>query len=319
MDLSVRPAPDRSLKPGLAHRDNCRWLRAYAASRDQRRRLRWRDALVKANLPLVRQIAGRLAPRTGLAFDDLVQVGCLGLLRAIDAFDPRHGSRFSSFAVPFIRGAIAHELRDRGSLVRIPRGLWELRQRAAALRERLRGRGGVPCGEHELARRLGCPPEQLAEALSLGRLRELPSLDAPLPGAEGDGHPLCLLDLLVAPATADAAAPEQTGERKGKEQRQSEAELHWLRSELRSLTPQLQALLLGRQRQGATWVELGRELGIHPRMAQRRHDAALAQLKETAQSWRGGDREGISPMQHRSPAPDPWPSPAERRSGSAGH
>jgi RNA polymerase sigma-B factor len=282
MDPSVLPAPDRSRKPVQPHLRNARWLQAYAASRDQRRRLRWREALVRANLPLVRQIAGRMAPRTGLPFDDLVQVGCLGLMRAIECFDPRHGASFSSFAVPFIRGAIAHELRDRGSLVRIPRTLWELRQRAASLQERLRAKGGRPTGGDELAQRLGCPPEQLEEAMALGRLRELPSLDAPLSSPDQEGGPLCLLDQLAAPTPADAngeGEPEPWG---------GEVERHWLRLQLNELPAQLRALLLGRQLEGSTWVELGRELGIHPRMAQRRHDASLAQLQEAARRWRQG-------------------------------
>jgi RNA polymerase sigma-B factor len=280
MDPSVLPASDRCRKPVLPHLRNARWLRDYADSRDQRRRRRWRDALVLANLPLVRQLAGRLAPRTGLPFDDLVQVGCLGLIRAIESFDPDRGASFSSFAVPFIRGAIAHELRDRGSLVRIPRPLWELRQRATSLQERLRGRSGRTPEAGELARRLGCPPEQLAEAMALGRLREMPSLDAPLPGLEGEGTSQCLLELLAAPPPAEASA------RGALEVAWQEAQRHWLGQQLAALTPQLRALLLGRQLAGSTWVELGRELGIHPRMAQRRHDASLAQLQEAARRWR---------------------------------
>jgi RNA polymerase sigma-B factor len=325
MDPSALPAPDRSRKPVLPHLRNASWLREYAASRDQRRRRRWRDALVRANLPLVRQLAGRLAPRTGLPFDDLVQVGALGLLRAIEAFDPRRGARFSSFAVPFIRGAIAHELRDRGSLVRIPRPLWDLRQRASSLQERLRGQNGqTPAGE-ELARQLGCRPEQLAEALALGRLRELPSLDAPLPGAEGEGSPRCLLDLLTAPPPLEAGPDGtlETAELAGQRQ--------WLADQLAALQPPLRRLLIGRQLEGASWVELGRELNIHPRMAQRRHDASLAELQEAARIWRqgqtdrqqGGDQ-GLQTIHQlvAEPAPTPLQGGADQafqQGGQQGH
>lgn len=261
---------------------NARWLKAYANSRDRRQRLRWREALVRANLPLVQQVAARLAPRTGLPYDDLTQVGCLGLIRAIETFNPRHGASFSSFAVPCIRGAIAHELRDRGSLVRIPRSLWELRQRAAALQERLRGQGGGQAGGEELASRLGCPAERLAEAMALGQLRQMSSLDAPLTGQEREGGPLCLLDLLASPPPGQG---DGEGERPGGEERR------WLERQLAALTPQLRALLLARQVEGCTWVEVGRELGIHPRMAQRRHDATLARLQEAARRWRLGEEE----------------------------
>ena len=293
------PSMDRS--PGLVTHcvplRNHRWLKAYAASRSQRLRLRWRDALVRANLPLVRQVAARVAPRTGLPYDDLAQVGSLGLIRAIEAFDSRRRVRFSSFAVPYIRGAIAHELRDRGSLLRIPRPLWELRQRATSLEQQLRReRGGGPA-RAELAERLGCPPERLAEALALQQLTDPRSLDAPL---AGEGSPLCLLDLLAAPA---AASLEEIGEDDGDDgdggdggdggddgddaddgDEESER-CRWLRLQLDALPQELRELLTGRLLQGCSWVELGRSLGLSPRMAQRRHAAALARLQEAARDW----------------------------------
>ena len=270
---------------------NHRWLEAYAASRSQRLRLRWRDALVRANLPLVRQVAARVAPRTGLPFDDLAQVGSLGLIRAIEAFDPRRNVRFSSFAVPYIRGAIAHELRDRGSLLRIPRPLWELRQRATSLEQQLRReRGGGPA-RAELAERLGCPPEQLAEALALQQLTDPRSLDAPLAGEGGEGSPLCLLDLLAAPAAEssaeigeDHADDGDDGDDSDNGDEESER-CRWLRLQLDALPQELRELLTGRQLQGCSWVELGRSLGLSPRMAQRRHAAALARLQEAARDW----------------------------------
>jgi len=261
---------------------NHRWLEAYAASRSQRLRLRWRDALVRANLPLVRQVAARVAPRTGLPFDDLAQVGSLGLIRAIEAFDPRRNVRFSSFAVPYIRGAIAHELRDRGSLLRIPRPLWELRQRATSLEQQLRReRGGGPA-RAELAERLGCPPEQLAEALALQQLTDPRSLDAPLAGEGGEGSPLCLLDLLAAPAAESSA---EIGEDHADDGDEESERCRWLRLQLDALPQELRELLTGRQLQGCSWVELGRSLGLSPRMAQRRHAAALARLQEAARDW----------------------------------
>ncbi|MEB3352124.1 MAG: sigma-70 family RNA polymerase sigma factor [Cyanobacteriota bacterium] len=281
MDRSFRPVTTRP-QP----RRNDRWLKAYAASRNQRRRLRWRDALVRANLPLVRQVAARMAPRTSLPFDDLAQVGCLGLIRAIEAFDPGRGVRFSSFAVPYIRGAIAHELRDRGSLLRIPRPLWELRQRAVSLEQRLRGERGAGPDRRELAQRLGCAPTQLAEALALGQVAEPRSLDAPLNATEADGQGSCLLDLLPAPpAPSGTAAGEERQEERGGESPLAQAKRRWLRQQLAGLSPELRRLITGRLLQGCTWVELGRELGIQPRLAQRRHDTTLQRLQEAARAW----------------------------------
>jgi DNA-directed RNA polymerase sigma subunit (sigma70/sigma32) len=90
------------------HRNrNARMFRALARSGCESQRLHWRNALVQANLGLVRQVAARMGSGTGLwsglGFDDLVQIGCLGLIRAVEAFDARRGVSLSSFAVPYIR------------------------------------------------------------------------------------------------------------------------------------------------------------------------------------------------------------------------
>lgn len=80
-----------------------------------------RDRLVELHLPLVRSLAKRYVNR-GERFEDLVQVGSIGLLRAIERFDSDRGHDFARYAVPTITGEIRHHLRDRSSVVRIPRG-----------------------------------------------------------------------------------------------------------------------------------------------------------------------------------------------------
>ena len=79
---------------------------------DRRRR-------IEANLPLVRALAQRFARRGGEPLDDLVQAGCIGLIHAVDRFDPGRGA-FEAFAVPTITGEIANHLRDRGGVIRAP-------------------------------------------------------------------------------------------------------------------------------------------------------------------------------------------------------
>ncbi|MEZ0291301.1 MAG: sigma-70 family RNA polymerase sigma factor [Solirubrobacteraceae bacterium] len=79
---------------------------------DRRRR-------IEANLPLVRALALRFARRGGEPLDDLVQAGCIGLIHAVDRFDPGRGA-FESFAVPTITGEIRNHLRDRGGIIRAP-------------------------------------------------------------------------------------------------------------------------------------------------------------------------------------------------------
>jgi len=246
-------------------------------------RVRRRNALVEANLPLARAVVARFAPRPPLPHDDLMQVASLGLIRAVEAFDPSRAVSFSSFAVPYIRGALLHELRDRQPMVRIPRTLWELRQQAARLQEERRGQGLLPFDRSSLAERLGCAPERLLEIENL-RGASLPrSLDAPIergPAASDSGEGGALLDRLADPQSLVGDLPEPDGADG------LAAERAWFRQQMAALDPMRRQLVEGRLRLGCTWVELGRQLGIHPRMAQRRCDATVHDLKLAAERWR---------------------------------
>src|SRR4051812_3467246 len=95
-----------------------------------------REALVERFLPLARQLARRYQ-RAGEPLDDLIQVASLGLLKAIDRFDPSRETAFSSFAVPTILGELKRHFRDRGWSVRVPRDLQELAVRLEPVGEEL--------------------------------------------------------------------------------------------------------------------------------------------------------------------------------------
>ena len=90
-----------------------------------------RNKLVKMNLGLVRREAHHWLYHSNETFDDLMQVGSLGLIRAIERFDMSKGYAFSSFAIPYIRGEIQHYLRDRSAIVRIPRRWQSLQHQSA--------------------------------------------------------------------------------------------------------------------------------------------------------------------------------------------
>ena len=244
--------------------------------------VRRRNALVEANLPLARAVVARFSPRPPLPHEDLIQVASLGLIRAVEAFDPSRGVSFSSFAVPYIRGALLHELRDRQPMVRIPRPLWELRQQSARLQEERRGRGLPALDRSTLAVSLGCTPERLLEIEGL-RAAALPrSLDAPLergPAGSDAGDAGVLLDRLADPRSLVGELPEPDGVDA------LAAERSWFQQQMAALDPMRRQLLEGRLRLGCTWVELGRQLGIHPRMAQRRCDATMHELRLAAERW----------------------------------
>ena len=110
-------------------------LRAYRETGDRGARRR----LIELHLPLVRALARRYVHR-GERLEDLVQVGSVGLIEAIDRFDPEKGGDLASFAVPTITGEIKNHLRDRAAVVRIPRRVAERDVRLRAARASLSAR-----------------------------------------------------------------------------------------------------------------------------------------------------------------------------------
>jgi RNA polymerase sigma-B factor len=137
-----------------------------------------RELLVERFLPLARSLAGRYL-RHGEAFDDIFQVACLGLVKAIDGFDVARGRAFSSYAVPTIVGEIKRYYRDRTWTVHVPRDLQELTlavERAAAELEHELAR--KPTAD-DIATRVDASLEDVLEALRARHARRAGSLDAP--------------------------------------------------------------------------------------------------------------------------------------------
>ncbi|MEY2534247.1 MAG: polymerase sigma-B factor [bacterium] len=143
-----------------------------------------RDELAESMLPLARSLARRYAGR-GEPLDDLEQVACVGLLKAIDRFDVSREVRFATFAVPTIAGELKRHFRDRGWMLRVPRDVQELSARVARARETLtRELGRVPTVA-ELANTLAVGVEQVLDALSAADSYRMLSLDEPLTDGSG--------------------------------------------------------------------------------------------------------------------------------------
>jgi RNA polymerase sigma-B factor len=137
-----------------------------------------REALVERFLPLARQLARRYQ-HGGEQLDDLVQVASLGLLKAIDRFDPARETAFSSFAVPTILGELKRHFRDKGWAVRVPRDLQELAVRVDRVSDELgRDLGRAP-SIAELAEQIGTTAEQVLEAREASAAYRAVSLDRP--------------------------------------------------------------------------------------------------------------------------------------------
>jgi RNA polymerase sigma-B factor len=138
-----------------------------------------RDALVVRFLPLARQLARRY--RNGEDGEDLEQVAAIGLLKAIDRFDPERGLAFSTFAVPTIVGELKRHLRDRGWSVHVPRPLQELAARVERISVDLVTELGRAPTVTELAARTGAPRRHVLDALQATTARSAVSLDQPWP------------------------------------------------------------------------------------------------------------------------------------------
>src|SRR3954468_4200848 len=132
----------------------------YQASGD----LAARDELIRSCLPLARKLASRYA-RHGEPIDDLLQVASIGLIKAVDRFDPTRGTAFSSFAVPSILGELKRHFRDHGWAARVPRPLQERALKVQAATTRLSTRLGRAPKPREVAAEAGLPVEQVLEAL----------------------------------------------------------------------------------------------------------------------------------------------------------
>jgi len=141
-----------------------------------------REALVRRFMPLARSLARRY-DRSSEPFEDLLQVASLGLLKALDRFDPTLGHPFASFAVPTILGEMRRHFRDAGWSVHVPRGSQERALKVRDAEERLANARGRAATVNELAEYLELSTEEIIDALQAIQAYESLSLDAPRPGA----------------------------------------------------------------------------------------------------------------------------------------
>lgn len=144
-----------------------------------------REQLVRGMMPLVRRVAtGYGHPRF---HEDLVQAACLGLVKAIDRWDPARASELRTYAVPTMHGEVRRWLRDHSWAVHVPRPLQEQVLRVTRATEELRGADGRAPTPQQIAEHLRCDVEDVLEGMQAGRAYGASSLDAPLNGDEDAG------------------------------------------------------------------------------------------------------------------------------------
>lgn len=139
---------------------------------------RARDQALVELMPLVRALASRYAGR-GEPFEDLVQVGSIGLIKAVDRFDVDRGVDFASYAVPTIVGEIRRHFRDRAWALHVPRGLKELSLRLNRAVEQLTAELGRSPTVSELSQAVGAPEDEIVDALDIANAYSTRSLYEP--------------------------------------------------------------------------------------------------------------------------------------------
>lgn len=220
-----------------------------------------REAAIVAHVGLARALARRYANR-GEPLDDLEQVAMVGLINAVDRFDPSKGAEFRSFAAPTILGELRRHFRDRAWAMRVPRGLKDDYARVTAAVEALTARLGRTPGVAEIAAEAGIGDEQVLDAIAAHGAYRPQSLSAPPPGDE-EGVP------------TDVATEEE-----GYARVEGRAVLA---QGLRHLPARERVILHLRFEEGLSQSDIGRRLGISQMHVSRLLARALATLRRVAQ------------------------------------
>jgi RNA polymerase sigma-B factor len=142
-----------------------------------------RDELIARFLPLARKLARRYV-QSSEPYDDLVQVASLGLVKAVERFDPERGFAFTSFAVPTIVGELKRYFRDTGWAIHVDRGAQERARRINEARQAISARTGHPPRVDELAQYLELSEEEVLDGLQVAEAYGTVSLDAPVAGED---------------------------------------------------------------------------------------------------------------------------------------
>ena len=140
-------------------------------------------------MPLARQLAARYR-HAGEPLEDLVQVACVGLIKAVDRYDPERGNGFTRYAVPTMLGEIKRHFRDKGWSVHVPRATQELVLKVGEALGELPAKLGRSPTPRDVAAAVDAPVEDVLEAMEAATAYEAVSLDAPRPGNEEESWTL---------------------------------------------------------------------------------------------------------------------------------
>ena len=171
------------------------WLKEFKSTSDSKVKRQLKNLIILYYLPLVKKIAYGLARRNTDPIEDIIQVGSLGLIKAVDQFNKNYGASFKTYATYLITGEIRHYLRDKTAMIRAPRELQELCIRMNGLIEKLKIKIGRTPTELEIAEELEMPVNKISEIFEADRRKQLVSLDQLVFNNSEAEH--SLLDILV--------------------------------------------------------------------------------------------------------------------------
>ena len=217
-----------------------------------------RERLIRGNLRLVLSVIQRFSSR-GENADDLFQVGCIGLIKAIDNFDIRQPVRFSTYGVPMIVGEIRRYLRD-NSPIRVSRSVRDTAYRVLQAREKLLGQEQREPTVEQIARELGIRREEVVFAMDA--MADPVSLYEPLYDSGGDA--LRIMDQIGDENSTDACWLQQLA----------------LKDAISRLTPRQRDILALRYSEGKTQMEVSREIGISQAQVSRLEKGAISEIKK---------------------------------------
>ena len=217
-----------------------------------------REQLISGNLRLVLSVVQKFAGR-GESMDDLFQVGCIGLIKAIDAFDLSQNVQFSTYGVPMIAGELRRFLRDRSAL-RISRSMRDTAYKVLQAKEKLCAKSGREPSVEELAAETGIPRREIVFAMDA--ICEPVSLYEPVFGDGGESA--CIMDQIRDSRNTDEQWLEQIA----------------LQEAIRALSPREKRILALRFCDGRTQMEVAREVGISQAQVSRLEKGAIGRIKK---------------------------------------
>jgi len=217
------------------------------------------EELVRCNMALVRSIVKKYVNR-GVEYDDLYQIGSMGLVKAVKNFDPAYNVRFSTYAVPMIAGEIKRYLRDDG-MIKVSRSLKELAGKAAAAQVELSSSLGRDPGIQELAEYMGENPEEISMAMDASRPHI--SIYEPVYGDEGDA---LVMDKLTGSGDGDEDALDRI----------------LLQQLMSILEPREQKIIMLRYFRDKTQSEIAASMGISQVQVSRLESRIMKKLRERA-------------------------------------